>query len=526
MSRAGIRLLDEDDYLSPAEREKRASAKQDQLKRRRLTPDWFTGDGELCLPPGLRVAVIGAGFAGLSAAWYLRRCGVKTTVFEASDRIGGRVRTNRSYVAGKIIEDGAELIGENHPLWGILALEFGLPLVELTDDETYKNDGLEVRTRFGSVDLTPAQKKSIKATLRPILARMGLEAVLLSETKPWEEPIISSYLDRMPVSKKFDSLFGTTRSLARSFLEFTLENDNCALVAKQSYLGLLAAISAARMGDDTRGMLGYWMSTETHRCGGGNDLLADRLSKGLPDLRLRTAVDSVQIEPAFLPPVRILSSTRDAAGKVIQTRSEDYDFAVLAIPPSVWDKLKVTPYLNPASRTIQHGPAVKFLSRCDTRFWKAAKLAPSAKWNEMGSLWEGTDKQAATPEFALSVFSGGPFVFAKADYPKKVATLYPTGTPKDNRFIDWPTMPFIETGYAVPGPGQVTTISPAQLTPHKDRLYFAGEQTSTGFFGYMEGALQSGARAARDIVERMAFTCGEESMTASVGGGAGESEEG
>lgn len=525
MSRAGIRLLDEDDYLGSAEREKRAKQKREQAIKDGLTPDWFMGRGDLCLPPGLRVAVIGAGFAGLSAAWYLRSCGVRTTVFEASDLVGGRVRTNRAYVAGKIVEDGAELIGENHALWGILARRFALPLVELTDDETYKKAGLAVRTRFGSTDLTDTQKKSIKVALRPILARMGVEAFLVSETKPWKLPLFAGYFDHLSVGKRFDGLFGGPSSLARKFLEFTLENDNCALVANQSYLGLLAAISAARMGSDLRGLLGYWMSTETHRCQGGNDLLADRLSKGLPDLRLRTRVESVQIEPGYLPPVRILSSTRDASGKVVQTRSDDYDFAVLAIPPTVWSKVKFKPYLDFASRTIQHGPAVKFLSRYDTRFWDAAKLAPSAKWNEMGSLWEGTDKQAATPEFALSVFSGGPFVFAKAGYPAKVATLYPTGTPKDNRFIDWPTMPFIETGYAVPGLGQVTSISPAQLIPHKDRLYFAGEQTSTGFFGYMEGALQSGARAARVIVERMAYKCGQEPMIA-AGGGAGESEEG
>ena len=371
MARAGIRLLDEDDYLNPGGREKRARAKRDELKRRRLTPDWFAANGDLCLPPGLRVAVIGAGFAGLSAAWYLRRCGVKTTVFEASERIGGRVRTNRSYVAGKIIEDGAELIGENHPLWGILALEFKLSLIELTDDETYRKAGLDVRTRFGSTNLSAAQKKSIKATLRPILARIGAEAFLVSETKPWQVPIISSFLDRMSVAKRFDSLFGTTPSLARQFLEFTLENDNCAPVAKQSYLGLLAAVSASRMGSDARGMLGYWMSTETHRCGGGNDLLADHLKKGLPDLRLRTTVDSVHIEPTFLPPVRILSTTRDANGTRVQSRSDDYDFAILAVPPSVWGKVKITPYVNPASRTIQHGPAVKFLSRYDTQFWES-----------------------------------------------------------------------------------------------------------------------------------------------------------
>ena len=38
-------------------------------------------------------------------------------------------------------------------------------------------------------------------------------------------------------------------------------------------------------------------------------------------------------------------------------------------------------------------------------------------------------------------------------------------------------------------------------------LYFAGEQTSPGFFGYMEGALQSGGRAARDILHRVAVPC-------------------
>ncbi|HEX5924748.1 MAG TPA: FAD-dependent oxidoreductase, partial [Baekduia sp.] len=50
-------------------------------------------------------------------------------------------------------------------------------------------------------------------------------------------------------------------------------------------------------------------------------------------------------------------------------------------------------------------------------------------------------------------------------------------------------------------------IFPAQLRPHAQRLYFAGEQTSSGFFGYMEGALQSGARAARDIIGVAARSC-------------------
>ena len=104
----GVRAmdLDDDDYLNPKEREERAKIKREELIARGLTPDWFTQQNEWCLPPWMRVAVIGAGFAGLAAAWYLNECGVKTTLYEAGDRVGGRVRTDRGFVPGKVVEEG------------------------------------------------------------------------------------------------------------------------------------------------------------------------------------------------------------------------------------------------------------------------------------------------------------------------------------------------------------------------------------------------------------------------------------
>ena len=50
-----------EDYLSPEERNKRARAKREQAIERGLTPDWFHRRGDLCIPAGFRVAVIGAG---------------------------------------------------------------------------------------------------------------------------------------------------------------------------------------------------------------------------------------------------------------------------------------------------------------------------------------------------------------------------------------------------------------------------------------------------------------------------------
>ncbi|SAL06187.1 monoamine oxidase [Caballeronia calidae] len=498
-------MLAENSYLPPEERAKRAKRKREELILRGLTPDWFLNQESLCLPPGMRVAVIGAGFAGLSAAWYLAECGVRTTIYEASGSVGGRVRTNRAFVAGKVVEDGAELIGENHPLWGLHVIRFGLKLNELTDDEV---SGLNVRTRFVGNDLTKAQKEALDAALQKHFATIGAAGSAIDEVTPWRSPDARA-ADGISVAAMLDKLLGKEPSLERMWFNFTLSNDNCADVSKQSYLSLLASVSAARMGSDAPGMLGYWYSTETHRCDGGNDILANRLTRQLKDLRIRNVVQRVRIEAAFVPQVRIISAEYDAGGAVLQQRTDDVDYVVLAVPPTVWSVINFDPPFDPAGRAMQHGAAVKFMSRYNTRFWEATKLAPTAKWDELGSVWEGTDSQGPALPIDLTVFSGGPYVLPASAYPGRLATLYPAkspdGTPTAQHFMDWPNEPFIGTGYAVPGVGEVTTISPNQIAPHAQRLYFAGEQTSPGFFGYMEGALQSGARAARDIVKSAAI---------------------
>src|SRR5690349_16670206 len=109
----------------------------------------------------LQVVIAGGGLAGLAAAWYLHECGVAAVVFEATERLGGRVRTDRDFIAGKTVEAGAELIGANHPMWVTLASMFGLQLVEISKDSDYGDAGLGVRLRIGDHDLTPEEKKQV-----------------------------------------------------------------------------------------------------------------------------------------------------------------------------------------------------------------------------------------------------------------------------------------------------------------------------------------------------------------------------
>jgi monoamine oxidase len=524
---------DDDGYLSPDERELRAREKELQAISRGLTPDWFQRRGDVCLPPGgLDVAVVGGGFAGLSAAWYLKRCGARVVVYEARGRIGGRVETDRAFVHPKTIEAGAELIGENHALWRIDARELGLKLVPLSTESSYP--GLAVRMRLKGRFLSSSEKQRMEEDVHRAQLAIGHAGLAIDEVEPWHSPE-AGRLDGISVATGLVPFIGAGPSLAREWFEFTLANDNCATIAQQSYLGLLASVSAARMGSDERGMLGYWRSTETHLCEYGNDLLAEGIGQRLgSSVRVGTYVEGLILQPTFYPPVVVFSARRDASGALVGRRHEGFHYAILAAPPTVWGAIGCQPPFRAAERTVYHGPAIKFLTRYPTEFWRRERNAPQAKSDEIGSVWEGTDKQGGSAPFALSVFSGGPFVQKAGEYPEKLTSLYPTRTssPGSERFVDWPTTPYIQTGYAVPVVGQVSTIFPAQLRPHAERLYFAGEQTSPGFFGYMEGALQSGARAARDILLAAAVPCPQVAMGDSKftggggdfgGGGAGDS---
>ena len=445
---------------------------------------------------GIRVAVVGAGFAGLMAAWSLESGGTNVTVFEASGRIGGRVRTDRALAPGKVVEAGAELVGENHPTCIALAREFGLSLVKVSKDKDYETRGLRYRVRLGNTDLSDAELRVIDRELHRAWTIIAREAAPVDALRPWRSPDAAA-LDAMTLSQRLDrsDMFGPASSNARRYFELVAENDQCAPVDQQSYLGYLAAVKAHALPGDP---LAYWTRTETHRCKGGNDQLGAHLAKGLRDLRLNTPVTWVEIGSRS---VRVGFGT---AGL-----HEDFDYIVLATAPQVWPKIHAPTPFRPDDYTMATGPAVKFLSAVKRPFWEDRKLAPSALWDQLGSVWEGTDKQPGGAAHCLSVYSGGGLVLDPQRYQDRLEDFYPgyRSALMSTSFVDWPNEPWVKAGYSVPAPGQVTTIAKNLSSPFAGRLYFAGEQASPGYFGYMEGALTSGVLAAYRIAAAAQLAC-------------------
>jgi monoamine oxidase len=110
---------------------------------------------------GDSVAVIGGGFAGLAAGFYLAGERARFSVFEARDGVGGRVRTESAFISNRLIEAGGELIGMNHPIWLTLALKFQLALSVVTPDIDFAGAGLHMPLQIRSgMKVSPAYQSN------------------------------------------------------------------------------------------------------------------------------------------------------------------------------------------------------------------------------------------------------------------------------------------------------------------------------------------------------------------------------
>lgn len=77
------------------------------------------------------VAIVGAGLAGMTAAYRLHQAGIRPMVFEARDRVGGRCWSARDWAGGQVGEHGGEFVDTRHVHMRVLVDELGLELDDL-----------------------------------------------------------------------------------------------------------------------------------------------------------------------------------------------------------------------------------------------------------------------------------------------------------------------------------------------------------------------------------------------------------
>lgn len=440
---------------------------------------------------GRRVIVIGGGLAGLACADELARAGCSVTVLEARARLGGRVVSFYNFAPGCAVEGGGELIGLNHPMWRALTHRFNLHLDEIPDEP-----GLVPPVSLQGRLLTDHEAKALYEELEAATAALNRIARGVNPDEPWTSPNAAA-LDARSVASFIDEL--NVSDLARHALRAQITADNGQEPERMSLLAQCAQVAGG-------GFESYWQDSETHRCAQGAQRLAQQLglAVGRPNVLPGRIVEAVEIKDDRVV-VRIVPGQR-----------LECDQAVLAVPPSVWGRIKFDPAL-PAALSPQMGVNVKYLAKVTSRFWReAGRSGESLSDTGIQETWEATDScRAGQPEDGSAVLIG----FAGAGEASRLGEAARTATSadeacgpsmervqpgftaafKEGRFMNWPGDAYAGAGYSFPAPGEVMTVSPL-LRAGLGRLHFAGEHCSSAFVGYMEGALQSGLACAKRIL--------------------------
>jgi monoamine oxidase len=493
----------------------------------------------------LRVAVVGGGLGGLMAARTLARLGAKVTVYEARAQVGGRVLSDSTFAKGRITEIGAELVGSIHTRWCDLAKEYGISLISRMDADLYRGQQLEERVILDRV-LTAKEIADIKGQeVHPVLERIAQFAEKTipagRESQPWKEKGLLG-LDHTSVAHALETQFQVVRNSEQwRALELLLVNDNVAQLDQMNFLSLLCLVRGGqterRAGKpvtiEPNPLMGYWNELEIYRCGDGCQRLALAIADEVHHMKgcrvvTHTGVRHIDLRPPGDGVVVTAQSTREGTfhdwlrEKIPVNPAKDirhYDCVVFAIPPAVWGYVKVIPAHPGSIGLMGWGVAVKFFSNVKERFWIKDGFAPMGGSLEIGQVWEGTDNQTRVrgQDIVLSVYTGARAPSAD-DYKKGLDRLYPANPRKGSGYLanlnkkpkpihaDWSRQPFIQTGLTSPQLGQVFTTGQRLNEPFQGRLFFAGEHTQMDHFGYMEGAIRSGERAARLLIDNL---CGQ-----------------
>jgi len=445
--------------------------------------------------PQRRIVVIGAGLAGLCAAYELWGLGYDVTVYEARERVGGRVERVKNFAPGKIAEGGGELVGSNHPLWNSYKHHFGLKFSDVKD---YGNSPV----RLKGVTLTFDQSRDLTDEMEEQLKLLtDLAETIVDPFEPWNNRNAQA-LDAIPLGDWIEK--ANCSPDAKHALRVMFAADNGIPSEEQSLLGVLAMIKGG-------GLDRYWTDTELFRCEGGNQCLAEQFAAQL-NLHKRTVILGTPVRGLF-PSGNRIGVLVDDHGKEAQDVADD---VICAVPPSVWKTIDVTGFPELAAKLASPpvmGSNVKYLMRFDSRFWQSFASSPTLSEDGPVDLtWETTEEDK-TGDFVMVAFSGARdseqcvgWDAAQRDqkYIEAMREPYPGIEQKmlDTKFMNWPQEPWTLASYYFPRFGEVTTWGPFWKTGYKAWFHFAGEHTCYAFMGYMEGALASGYRLARKLAVR------------------------
>jgi monoamine oxidase len=467
-----------------------------------------------------RIAIVGSGVAGLNAALTLQDAGLSCSIYEASNRVGGRVHSDAAtWADGTVSEWCGEFISSDHATIHHLIKRFGLSTIALGRSSAGRAPTLMYFCdRYYSVDELARDFDA----LAPLLQQQAQEA-----------GFPTTHAQFIPAGFDLDHLSayawieqhvagGHDAPLGR-FLETACTGFYGLDTAEQSALNLVYMFAARDLSQDAtlpRPMEG------SSKIVGGNTQLPQAIARGLPEGSIHLGHQLVALERRGDASLALTLATAEGTAEV------SCDHVILALPFST---LRHVDYRRAGFDALKHmaiehlgyGTISKLFLQFDMPFWYEDGPWPRPHAGflitdlDIQTLWDASLGQpgshgllvaytgghrgaAYTPPAAYTTAAESATIqrYAQdclqqlervlpgisAHYTGRAALSYPTGDPH------------LLGSYACWRVGQYTKFSGYEGV-HQGPVHFAGEHCSIAFQGFMEGAAREGARAAREIVQ-------------------------
>ncbi len=443
------------------------------------------------------VAIVGAGIAGLTCAWRLTQAGVPVRLYEAQNRVGGRMWSLRDHFPeGQVCELGGELIDTGHHCLRGLCTELGLELDDFEGDDPALAHDLWF---FDGRRITEAE---VVEAFRPVAARIDEAWEALSgDTVSYRQPSGGEAVDRLSIAEWLDSAGAS--GWFRKLLDVAYTTEYGLDVDRQSAWNLLMLISS-----DPDPFRVFGESDERFHVRGGNDLVTARLAERLAG-RIETSrrLDSLRGMPDGR--FRLTFADGGALREVVADR------VVLTLPFTLLREVELGIPLPEVKRRaiaeLGYGTNAKLMTGFSTRRWRTEGGSNGSVLSDLPFqlCWESTRLQAGDGGILVGYTGGRRGLEVGEGAPEEQAKLFVRALEPVFPGLDalrttevrfhWPSFPWMMGSYACYLPGQWTTIAGSE-GERVGALHFAGEHTSADAQGYMEGGCESGERVAREIL--------------------------
>jgi monoamine oxidase len=421
------------------------------------------------MPPS--VIVVGAGLAGLAAAERLRRRRIPVTILEGRDRVGGRVWTLRDGFVGNVrAEAGGEFVDEGQDAIRALAEEAGLRPVRV------------LKSGFGEARRSPGGRVRLRPS--PPWREWGEKLQPLAEAfqrgDERRDGPVARAIARRSVAEFARSEGGSGKTLA------WLRGLYCADVEDLSLLVVVEQAAAAKKAPGRQKM---------YRIAGGADRLAERLARPLR-IHLET---------------RVVAISQSARGVRVKVRGEELaaDYVIVTAPAPLVNEIAFHPRLPEDQRKaiaqLKYGPATKTHLQFDRPFWRrSGRPRAFATSLPIGAVWDGSETQGGA---LLTLLAGGGAsaatrsMLSRGGPERLMRELKWLGSGRllSCQSVTWEADPWARGAYAYFDPSYDPGWRSLLARPF-GRVLFAGEHTSLAWQGFMNGAIESGQRAADEVL--------------------------